>query len=232
MFRNGNPWPEVDHDFVRRELIPGKWPKPEIAIWVPVDPKDPILVGRTSQTEYEAPPPGLGYRRVILRGAPQRTHSRGQETNHAYDSIDEALEMAKTGQFSEIYFNTSLSTATGRVIQSMIRPDVFGRLRDDVENDYIYHSWESLSFGQTLRWRQSQMPSAQGLAPIRGRPVSKRRLRLSPYFREVFVFGPKSRALPQSLRLRVRRRAMTIARLRPSQNLSYHAKGHPLDQNK
>ena len=210
VMRDGRRWPIVDRDFVRGELEPAKGPKPEIAIWVPVDPRDPMLVGRTSRLEYEDPPVP-GYRRVILHGAPQRTYSRAQETNHSYDSIDEALLMARTGKFSDLYFNTSFSVATGRIIQSKIRPDVFGVLRPDAEDDYIYHPFEIWSGGQTREARQGQMPTFPRLKPVEGRDVSKRRpLRLSPYYREVRLPRFQNPALLRSLRQRVRRCARAI----------------------
>jgi len=221
IFRNGEPWPTVDHDFLRGELTPRNGPKPEVAIWVPIKPSDPILVGRTTQLEYEDPPE-LGYIRVILRGVPQRTLRQGRESKHAWDSIDEALLLARTRQFSEIFFNTSLSVSTGRIIQNKLRPDVFGIIRPELESEYIYHPREVFSGGQTAAGRQSQMPKDPRLAPIEGRDVSKRRpLRLSPYFREVRWPRFGNRALLQNLRRRIHRRARAIQAERLRLNSSF-----------
>lgn len=86
-------------------------------------------------------------------GLPQVTRVRGAETDHANRSVDAAMLAARTGRFSEIYFNRALSTCSGGCIQSRLRPDVVGVRRDDRSLDL----WEALSGRQRLSDRQYEL---------------------------------------------------------------------------
>ncbi len=162
---DGTPWPLATHDLVRAVLTNLRGGKPVMTLYVPNDGVGPTLVGSTDRIEYEEPP---GYSTVKLSGLPQSTWSRGTETNHARDSIDEALTMAAENRYSEIVFNRALATTTQGLDPSPLRPDVVGVLRPEFRTDFTYDPYESYSPGQKPRERQRQLEGLPGLGPVRG----------------------------------------------------------------
>ena len=138
-----------------------------MVVFVPADGIGPLLVGSTATLDYAQP---HGYDSVIFRGTPQATYSRGVETGHAYDSIHEALRLAATNQFSDIYFNRSFSTITDRMVQSLIRPDVVAVARPPFSDPFRLRPYEVYSKGQSSKKRQKDMPAVPGIAPLDGRP--------------------------------------------------------------
>ncbi len=169
MLANGKPWPVAEHDQIKALLAPKRGGDPTIRIYIPYDGIGPVLLGSTADASFAQP---SGYDSVILKGTPQVTRSKGSETGHAYDSIDEALRLAKTHQFSEIYFNLSLSKATKRTVQSLIRPDVLAEARPPLSDLFLYQPYESFSRGQNASIRQNQMSIFPGIAQVYGRGPS------------------------------------------------------------
>jgi hypothetical protein len=177
---NGQPWPEPTPAIVRAALVPHPGRTPIMVLFLPMDGKGPMLVGSDAEGSYLEPP---GYETVKLIGTPQVTYSRGNETRHADASVEEALRLAETNQFSEIYFNRSFSTSTDRVVQSRIRPDVLALVRPEIRLDYIYHPFESLSPGQTREQRMQVMPNVPGIRELDARRYKGLGAMRSPYFR-------------------------------------------------
>ena len=148
-------------------------------VYVPLDGIGPSLVGSNATYDYERP---KGYDEVRLVGRPQVTFSGGSETGHARDSVEEALSLAATNQFSEIYFNRSLMTSTRGTVRSFLRPDVLAVVRSDLKPGYLYHHYETLSPRQELEFRQEQFNSFPNMNTVDGRWYKIYGLILSPYF--------------------------------------------------
>ncbi|HUO24008.1 MAG TPA: hypothetical protein VMU59_15945 [Caulobacteraceae bacterium] len=159
---DGKPWPIVSHDLIKSVLAPQGRAIPTMQIYVPQSGYGPILVGSNSTTDF--PPPPMGYDIMALKGTPQVTYSRGQETKHAPDSIEAALAMAMTNRYSEIFFNRSFSTLTGGMVKSPLRPDVVGIVRPEIKAIERYYPHEIPSPGQNMIKRGSQMPPHPGVA--------------------------------------------------------------------
>jgi hypothetical protein len=170
---DGKPWPVATTATVRGSLTGLGRNAAKMTVFVPRDGKGPVLIGSTATFEYIKPE---GYSEVEIIGAPQITRSRstGEETRHADACIDEALEMANSNKFSQIYLNRSFMTSTGRQVQSHLRPDVVGVLRSEIELPERFHPWESLSPGQELPERQEQMPKAPQVGRLRGWPYNSK----------------------------------------------------------
>jgi hypothetical protein len=180
-FPDGKPWPTATHDAIKAALAPISGRQaPMMVLYVPIDGKGPTLIGATRVEEFNEP---KGYSAVKLIGTPQLTYSRGEETGHAADSIAEAIRLADTNQFSEIYFNRSLMTSTRGALQDLIRPDVFAIVRPEIKIGYIYHPYETLSPGQSLRLRIPDYPTYPGLRLPKGKHYKFAGLVISPYFR-------------------------------------------------
>ena len=144
VFADGTPWPVVTAEAVRQILArrPGK--QPSMVVFVPADGKGPMLIGSTRDKEYPAP---KGYFVVELRGTPQANFAGGRETDHADRSVAEAMRLAATNQFSTIFFNSTVSTGTGRLVESLLRPDVYAVYRP------------KLNFTPPGRWHASEIKS-------------------------------------------------------------------------
>jgi hypothetical protein len=162
---NGTPWPIANHENVLSILSTNTRGMPRMLVYVPRDKIGPILVGSTPLHDFIPP---KGYDAVILIGRPQATNSGGQQTGHAYDSVNEALRLASSNKFSIIYFNRRWSTINGELFKSLIRPDVVAVARPEVNLPYRFYPYESLSPGQTLVERQPAMPNVPYIAPLRG----------------------------------------------------------------
>ena len=173
---DGTPWPRATPELIQAVLAPQRGTPPSMVVFVPLDGVGPVLVGSTATFDSETP---KGYDSVKLIGTPQVTKSRRQETGHAKDSINEALRLAASNEFSMIYFNRSFSHITGRAYESLIRPDVVGVARPFLDLPYQYSPYESLSPGQKLPNRQAEMPPIPGIKPVRGE-YYKRFARFSP----------------------------------------------------
>jgi hypothetical protein len=177
---NGNPWPRATHDAIKQALAPTSGSKPPVVvIYVPMDKIGPALIGETREEDFRQP---SGYSAVRLIGTPQMTYSRDGETGHAADSIQRALAMAETDQFSEIYFNRSLMTSTGGALAYRYRPDVIGIMRPELKNTYVYWPYESLSPGQNLKGRQDIFDNLPGMGPVEGQRYKFSGLVISPYY--------------------------------------------------
>jgi hypothetical protein len=179
-FRDGTLWPVATPDVIRRILAPDGKTTPKMIIYVPADGIGPILVGSDTKGEMEEPPPI--YSMVRLWGTPQVTNTREGPTQHAHESVVEALGLAASNRFSDIYFNRSFSTITGRNVLSLSRSDVVAVYRSESDSPYHLLPREILSPGQTTEDRESQMPKdAPWIAPVRGRGYNKfMRLRFEP----------------------------------------------------
>ncbi len=169
VLRDGTPWPVATHDAIKALLAPQRGKDPSLEIFVPYDGIGPTLLESTAKANFAKPD---GYDLITLKGTPQVTHSNGFETGHAYDSIDEALRLAQTHQFSQIYFNRSLAKATDRTVESLIRPDVLAVARPPLSELFGYQPYESFSTGQRTTKRQDQLSIFPGLAPVYGRGPS------------------------------------------------------------
>jgi hypothetical protein len=170
VLRDGSPWPVATHDAIKALLTPQRGKDPKLNIYIPYDGIGPTLLGSTATASFAQPD---GYDLVTLIGTPQVTHSQGFETGHANDSIDEALSLAKTHQFSKIYFNLSLSKATDKMVQSLIRPDVLAVARPPLDELFGYQPYESFSPRQDEITRQNQLSIFPGLAQVYGRSPSE-----------------------------------------------------------
>ena len=91
-----------------------------------------MLIGSNRTEDFERPE---GYTEVEFSGNPQENYGGERETNHADRSVEEALRLADSRQFSMIFFNRTMSTVTGQVVQSNIRPDVYGVLLPDFRDE-------------------------------------------------------------------------------------------------
>jgi hypothetical protein len=167
LLRNGQPWPQPTVNMVRAVLQkqPGR-AVPYMRLFVPRDLKGPMIIGSDARTDYEQPP---GYDKVMLFGTPQETNRNGRRTNHAVDSIEEALSMAESNRFSRIYFNRSFTTVTGRAWQSLIRPDVVGVERPDVDLLPVLQPYETYSPRQIPEERKNEMPLIPRIHDLYGR---------------------------------------------------------------
>lgn len=170
LLQDGTPWPVATHDAIKALLAPQRGKDPSLNIYIPYDGIGPTLLGSTATASFAKPD---GYDLITLKGTPQVTHSNGFETGHAYDSIDEALRLAQTHQFSQIYFNRSLAKATDRTVASLIRPDVLAVARPPLSELFGYQPYESFSEGQHAVTRQDQLSIFPGLAPVYGRDPSE-----------------------------------------------------------
>jgi hypothetical protein len=179
---DGSPWQVVTPDIVRTLLASGRSGTPTMEVFVPRDGVGPILTGSTATDDLVKPE---GYDGVRFYGTPQITTSRGVETAHAEESANEALRPAGTNQFSAIYFNISISRATGRLVESLIRPDVFAAVRPGLNTGYLYHPSEILSPGQTPEKMQERMPDVPGIAPVEARSYKAGGLIISKCFRDL-----------------------------------------------
>jgi len=178
---DGSPWPRATRDAIKKALAPNGGRKPpEVVLYIPIDGIGPPLMGETEDIDFEEP---RGYSSVRFIGTPQRTYSRGEETGHAADSIREAIRLAETNQFSEVYFNRALITSTRGALQDLIRPDVFAIVRPEIKIGYIYHPYETLSPGQSVDDREPDYPSHPGMHALEGRRYKFAGLVISPYFR-------------------------------------------------
>jgi hypothetical protein len=181
---DGRPWPIADHDAIRGILLSQGSPKATMTVYVPVDGVGPILVGSTAELEYERPE---GYDEVKLIGRPQTTYSRGVETGHARDSIDEAIRLASSNKFSEIYFNHTFSTSTQGVVESLLRPDVLARVRDEIDQPGRYAPYESLSPRQAGPNRARLMPKVPAIGELTWREYWKRSFNIWQTVRPIVV---------------------------------------------
>ena len=185
---DGSVWPRATHDAVKKALAPNGGRKPpEVVIYIPIDGLGPPLMGETEDIDFEEP---RGYSSVKFIGTPQRTYSRGEETGHAADSIQEAIRLAETNQFSRIYFNRALITSTrgqppDLILRDLIRPDVFAIVRPEIKIGYIYHPYETLSPGQSIEQREPDYPSSPSMRALEGRRYKFAGLVISPYFKVV-----------------------------------------------
>ncbi len=160
---DGRVWPTAEPTEILRILPPERGTTPAMIIFVPQDKTGPMLIGSDDKEEYQQPP---GYSKVRLLGAPQRTLASGSETTHALRSVIEGLRLAKTDEFSEIYFNRSFTTVTRRMFESLIRPDVVAVARPELDLGYIYQPSEILSGRQTHEDQQARMPDVPGIREI------------------------------------------------------------------
>jgi hypothetical protein len=139
--KNGQLWPVAEPDNVLNilRLMPDD---PMMRIYVPIDGRGPLLIGSDNKQEFEPPP---GYEAVNLRGTPQRTVSQGVETNHALNSVEQALNFAESNKYSDIYFNRSMSTISNGETDVQLRPDVVAVLRPALSTGFKYDIGEVLS---------------------------------------------------------------------------------------
>jgi hypothetical protein len=181
---DGTPWPRVTPEVILGVLsrpagqAPSRVPR-EMVIFVPLDGRGPTLVGSTAVSDYAKPP---GYDSVRLIGTPQVTSEGDGESEHARESVVEALRLAETNQFSEIYFNRSYTRITNRMFLSRIRPDVVGAVRPGLNLNYLYHPFEIYSPGQNQRTREAQMPISPIFRDVEGRSYKGFGWDISPYF--------------------------------------------------
>jgi hypothetical protein len=165
---DGRLWPEATYQVVRRVLATrlSATEPAQMAIFVPIDGKGPLLVGSDENGDRELPD---GYAKVMFFGTPQVTRAGGVETGHADDSVQAALTDAATNRFSSFYFNMSFRSSTQGVSVSYIRPDVLAVYRPSLDLPFAMKPYESLSPGQTLPARQLEMPTdLPGLEPVTG----------------------------------------------------------------
>jgi hypothetical protein len=89
-------------------------------------------------------------------------------TRHADASVEEALRMAESNKFSEIYFNRSYATIRPGMFESVrLRTDVVGVVRPELD-DPLLEPYEVYSPGQKKEDREQQLAPLPGLKPIRG----------------------------------------------------------------
>jgi hypothetical protein len=189
LLRDGTPWPTLTPDIVRSLLAPIGRGIPNLVAFVPRDGIGPILLGSTATSDYEQP---SGYDTVTFYGTPQVTYSGGSETGHAEDGINEALDLARSNQFSKFYFNRSFSVITNRMVQSRIRPDVVGVVRPELNLREIYHPYESLSPGQRREYREQDFPKDPSIKPLDARYYKIYKYLRSPYFIYIGADAPCS----------------------------------------
>jgi len=168
--QDGRDWPVADMDRIRSILKASPQNPSRMTVFVPLDRIGPILLGSTETEEYIEPE---GYSTVHFIGTPQITHRGGSETEHAISSVGEALRMAATNEYSEIFFNRSMSLATGWVIRSPLRADVFGVIRPELREEFDYAPAEAVSPRQRPEDRQLQFSQFPRMKPIKFLPYTK-----------------------------------------------------------
>jgi hypothetical protein len=161
----GTPWPQPTIHLVQTILAsrPGK--KPVLQLFVPRDGKGPTLLGSDLKGDYPQPP---GYDLVKLIGTPQITNSRGVETGHARDSVEVALDLAASNRFSEIYFNSSISTVTEGAREEAFRPDIVAVVRPELSAEPTFKPYEIYSPGQKPAVRELQLNGIPGFIQLEG----------------------------------------------------------------
>ncbi len=80
---------------------------------------------------------------------PKRTHG---VPDHWSGMLNEATDMIRSGQYSDVFLNKSLNTATEGKIASYLRPDVMAKRFDGT-----YDIFEQISPSQTTRFMQDKM---------------------------------------------------------------------------
>jgi hypothetical protein len=176
MRADGTFWTIATHDVILQTLQ-GK--NPQMTIFVPVSRLGPVLAGSDEEKDYACPE---GYTAVKLSGIPQVTRPVGRPSFHAHDSVDEALELAKTDQFNTIYFNRKFVTLTKGQVRSNIQSDVVAVARPELNLEHIYHPVEVMSPRQTQRQLQQRMPVDPRIKPLKFRDFRSSSYRRSPYF--------------------------------------------------
>ena len=153
-FANGEPWPRATAPEIRRILDPGRGRLRSMKIFVPVDGIGPTLIGSNRSEDFQRP---NGYIEVEFSGNPQENIGGRGATTHADRSVEEALILARTGRFSMILFNRTMSTVTGRVVQSNLRPDVYGVLLPNFRTpmESIGHPLEVMSGRQNSGYKDA-----------------------------------------------------------------------------
>ncbi|QUD87781.1 hypothetical protein [Phenylobacterium montanum] len=158
---DGSKWPVATVSSIRAAInsMPGR--TPQLRIYVPTNGYGDILLGSTPNMDLPERPEG--YDEVLLRGRPQVTSSRGLETGHADDGVEEALRLARSNEFKEICFNLSFTNCTGMVVQSVRRPDVLAIVRPQLDVGYNFRPYETWSPRQKPEERQEEMPDVPGI---------------------------------------------------------------------
>jgi RHS repeat-associated protein len=100
---------------------------------------------------------GLAGTASVVVGSAQRTLSSGQPSGHAFASLRAAQGMIKSGNYTAVYLNRTISTITSGDISSRLRPDVAG-VRPDGKIDVK----EVLSPGQDARQLEGKYSTALG----------------------------------------------------------------------
>jgi hypothetical protein len=165
-------------------------------VLIPQNPYEPVLVGASMREgDIDEPLYPPGYRRVQFVGTPQETARWGRTTNHAEDSVEAGLALARMYGARTVMFNSAISTSTRGVVQSPLRPDVMVELAPDsgLGPKFRFIPYESLSPGQDLETRSRQLSLHPSIAPARGQHYRKlllllwnrfsRRLRAEFFFR-------------------------------------------------
>ena len=161
---DGTPWPVATITSIRAAIKGQPGRTPQLRIYVPQNKYGDVLLGSTPERDLPGAPEG--YDEVLLRGRPQVTSSRGWETGHADDGVEEALRLARSNAFKEICFNLSFTNCTDMVVQSLIRPDVLAIVRPQIETNERFWPYETLSGRQTQRQQQDRMPDVWGIREV------------------------------------------------------------------
>ncbi|HEX3915793.1 MAG TPA: hypothetical protein VHW60_00530 [Caulobacteraceae bacterium] len=165
---SGRPWPEADPDIIRQILrSPPDRSLPRLRILVPINGRGPTLLGATTTEEFNTIPPG--YRAVEFYGTPQETLRQGIGTNHARDSVEQALDEARIDpNLREVWFNRAITTSTRGQVVMRLRPDVLAVYDAGLGLPPRFGPMESYSPGQDPDARAEDLrhPSLEG---VRGR---------------------------------------------------------------
>lgn len=162
--------------------------KPKMWLFVPTNGKGPILIGSTPKADYVLPP---DYEEVELIGDPQPTKRNGEPTNHDVDTVNAALSYAITNRYSQLYFNSAITTSTTGAVRSALRPDLMGVVRPQLPLSYRFQPYESYSPGQKPADRQQQLQLHPDIAPVEGQHYKFLRLLWNKLVRAV---GRRGRA--------------------------------------
>jgi hypothetical protein len=96
--------------------------------------------------------------------------SGGVETAHALKSVERALEWAEADEYSDIYFNRTITVITSGGNQSSLRPDVADLYRPSLSDNGEFNVWEVFSPGQRAPKRELELrPVAPRMRGFDGR---------------------------------------------------------------
>jgi hypothetical protein len=164
---DGKPWPEATPQAVVQILNRMSGRKPTLRILLPFDNIGPTLLGETEKEDFRTPE---GYYSVTFVGRPQISRSGDPkiETEHANESVREALQYIRGVRSTRVYFNMAASSISPNAATIRLRPDIVVEHDTTVQDIPQYRPYEILSPRQTIEQRRVAFPGIPGFVTIDG----------------------------------------------------------------